>query len=64
MTFVNTQEKIEEIAYILCKADNEYRGFNLTSERPLNVDSDWYFDNIDGWPWYMHMAEDVLKLFK
>lgn len=61
---MDTQVKIEEIAYTLCKADNEYRGFDCPPERPLNINSDWYFDNIDGWPWYCYMAEELLKSLK
>jgi hypothetical protein len=45
-------------------ADNCYRGFDPVANPPENVDRNWYHENIDGWPWYMYMAECVItKLY-
>lgn len=51
----------KHIALILAQADCEYRGFPQPLLPPDGVASDWYHDNIDGWPWYIHMAERVLQ---
>lgn len=38
---------------------NEYRGLEPCAVQLPTSTSDWYFENIDGWPWYVHMAEQV-----
>lgn len=52
--------KIRHIALALARADDEYRGFYPFPEPPLDADADWYHDNVDGLPWYRHMAERLL----
>jgi hypothetical protein len=52
------------IALTLARADDEYRGFEPFPEPPQDANSDWYFDNVEGWPWYNHMAEAVLTQFE
>lgn len=52
--------KTRHIALALARADDEYRGFDPFPEPPLDADADWYHDNVEGWPWYQHMAERLL----
>lgn len=52
--------EIRHIALALARADDEYRGFKPFPEPPLDADPDWYHDNVEGWPWYLHMAERLL----
>ena len=52
--------EIRHIALALARADDEYRGFAPFPEPPLDADPDWYHDNVEGWPWYRHMAEKLL----
>lgn len=52
--------KIQHIALALARADDEYRDFDPFPEPPLDADADWYHDNVEGWPWYQHMAERLL----
>ena len=52
--------EIRHIALALARADDEYRGFKPFPEPPLDADALWYYDNVDGWPWYRHMAEKLL----
>tara|TARA_R110000868_G_scaffold9620_1_gene47509 strand:- start:18246 stop:18455 length:210 start_codon:yes stop_codon:yes gene_type:complete len=50
----------DQIALVLARADDEYRGFEPFPEPPPDADPDWYYDHVDGWPWYRHMAERLL----
>jgi hypothetical protein len=58
------KERTTAIAYTLYKADDEYRGFGFPANPPKDANYDWYFENIEGWPWYFHMAEKVLDMFE
>ena len=52
--------EIRHIALALARADDEYRGFEPFPEPPPDADADWYHDNVEGWPWYRHIAEKLL----
>ena len=56
-------QQVTRIAFVLARADDEYRGFEPFPEPPKDANSDWYFDHVDGWPWYLHMAERLLTQF-
>ena len=57
---MNQDLKTQHIALALARADDEYCGFEPFPEPPLDADATWYHDNVEGWPWYKHMAEAVL----
>jgi hypothetical protein len=57
---MNQDLKTRHIALALARADDEYRGVEPFPVPPLDADALWYHDNVDGWPWYKHMAERLL----
>ena len=63
MDMKGDRQSVEKLALVLARADVEYRGFDPLDQPPLEINSDWYYNNVEGWPWYCYLAEQVLKAF-
>lgn len=56
-----TNEQIHQMALVLAKANNEYRGYNHAGLVDIEQPMSWYSNHVESWDWYCHLAECALQ---